>query len=145
MELAEVRRKDIEPISNLFLSVFSEPPWNEYWEYQWVYERLQWIYESKGFYGYFVELEGTIIGAILGCVVPFCGQKGFEIKELFVDSKFQGKGIGTKLIERLESELNQSNHKFIILLTARESNAESFYLNKGYQANNKLVLLRKNF
>ncbi|MEM7555623.1 MAG: GNAT family N-acetyltransferase [Cyanobacteria bacterium P01_A01_bin.84] len=142
MEIQTIEEKDLELISNLFLSVFSEPPWNEYWESSWVYERLLWIYKSQGFHGYLAESNKRTIGAILGYFVPFQGKKGFEIKEFFVDFKYQGQGIGTKLLNQLESELRKNDYEFSILLTSKESYAESFYFKKGYEGNDKLILMR---
>ncbi|MEM7579582.1 MAG: GNAT family N-acetyltransferase [Mastigocoleus sp.] len=142
MEIHTIEEKDLELISNLFLSVFSKSPWNEYWESSWVYERLLWIYKSRGFHGYFAESNKKIIGAILGYFVPFQGKKGFEIKEFFVDVKYQRQGIGTKLLNQLESGLKKNDYEFSILLTCKESHAESFYFKRGYQENDKLILMR---
>ena len=143
MEIRALRSQDLVLLSQLYVSVFSSSPWNEYWEYDWAYERLNWVYQAQGFIGFVVMDSDYIIGAILGHFVPFKGKKGFEIVEFFVDADYQGKGAGTKLLLKLESKLKQKNYDFIILLTGRDTTAESFYLKRNYQPDNKLILLQQ--
>lgn len=143
MEIRRIEVADLEVISQLYVSVFSSSPWNEYWEYSWAYERLNWISKSQGFVGYIAINNKEAIGAILGHFIPFKGKKGFEIIEFLVDANYQNRGIGTKLITRLELDLKQHSYNFILLLTAKNTSAESFYLKRDYQRDNKLVLLRR--
>ena len=144
MAIAAIAKQDLKLISQLFVSVFSNPPWSEYWEYNWAYERLNWIYEARGFVGFFIADDDLIIGAILGRFAPFQGKKSFEIVEFFVRTNYQNQGVGTKLLLKLESELKQNYYDFIVLLTSRNTEVESFYRKRNYKPDDKLVLLRKN-
>ena len=143
MEIKIIAEKDLKPISRLYVSVFTNPPWDEHWEYKWAYERLNWIYQSQDFAGLLSLDEGKINGAILGYFIPFKGNKGFKLVEFFVDTNYRNKGIGTKLLTQLELNLKQDNYDFVSLLTAKNTDAESFYLNRNYQRDDKLVLLRR--
>ena len=143
MEIAAIAKQNLESISQLFISVFNNSPWNEHWEYSWAYERLNWIYEAQGFMGFSIADGDRIVGAILGHFVPFQGKEGFEIVEFFVKTNYQNQGIGTKLLLRLESGLKQRNCDFIVLLTGRNTEAESFYRKHNYKPDDRLVLLRK--
>ena len=143
MEIRTIAESDLNTISQLYVSVFTSPPWNEHWEYKWAYERLNWVYQSSGFMGFVAIDRDRLIGAILGCFVPFKGKKGFKIVEFLVDTTYQNQGIGTKLLMRLELNLKQNNYDFILLLTMKDSSAESFYLNRNYRRDGKLVLLRR--
>ena len=143
MKIREIKVKDLTVISNLYVSVFGNPPWNEYWEYAWAYKRLLWIFNSQGFKGYIAEVNSKIIGAILGFVVPFKGKKGFNIIEFFIALEHQKQGIGSKLLKKLEIDLKNYNHDFITLLTAKNSSAEVFYLNRQYNIDREIELLNK--
>ena len=143
MEIRAISKKDLKSISQLFVTVFNSPPWNEYWEYEWAYERLNWIYQSHDFAGFFSLDDNKVNGAILGYFIPFKGKKEFKIIEFFIDTNYQNKGIGTKLLTQLELSLKQNNYDFVSLLTAKNTDAESFYLNRNYRRDDKLVLLRK--
>ena len=143
MKIQAIKQKDLKLISQLYVSVFSSPPWNEHWEYKWAYERLNWIHQSHDFAGFF-SLDGDKVnGAILGYFIPFKGNKGFKLVEFFVDTNYQHQGVGTKLLRQLELNLKQDNYDFISLLTAKNTDAESFYLNRNYRRDDKLVLLRR--
>ena len=138
-----IARQDLEPISQLYVAVFSSEPWNEHWEYDWAYERLNWIYQSQGFIGFVAIDNGQIIGAILGYFFPFKGEKGFKILEFFVAANYQKRGIGSKLLWELELKLKQNKCDFTTLLTSKNTAIESFYLKRNYKRDSKLVLLRR--
>ena len=143
MKIREIKAKDLTVISDLYVSVFSNAPWNEHWEYAWAYERLLWIFNSQGFKGYVAKVNSKIIGAILGFVVPFKGKKGFNIIELFIALEHQKQGVGSQLLKKLEIDLKSYNYDFITLLTAKDSFAEAFYLNRQYNINQEIELLNK--
>jgi aminoglycoside 6'-N-acetyltransferase I len=143
MDISAIVESDLQAISQLYVSVFSNPPWNEDWEFTWAYERLNWIYQSQGFAGY-IALDGTqIFGAIMGHAVPFKGKKGFEIVEFLVAAKYQNQGVGNQLLAQLELNLKQDNYDFTWLLTLKNTDAESFYSKRSYQRDCKIVLLNK--
>lgn len=143
LKIESVAIADLRSISQLFVSVFSSPPWDEYWEIDWAYERLNWIYQSPGFAGCVAIENERVYGAIMGHFVPFQGKKGFQVVEFLVASDRQNRGIGTKLLNQLESNLRQDNYNFLFLLTAKASSAESFYIKRSYQQDSKIVLLNK--
>ena len=143
MEIEKLTAKDLHSVSKLFVEVFSNPPWNEYWELDWACERLNWIYQSFGFKGYIAKDSDRPIGVIMGYFVPFQGKKGFQIVEFLVQPERQNQGIGSKLLNRLESNLKQDDYDLISLLTAKDSSAESFYVKYGYKRDRKIVLLNK--
>ncbi|MEL6929602.1 MAG: GNAT family N-acetyltransferase [Cyanobacteria bacterium J06600_6] len=143
MKIEEIAAKDLRLISQLFIDVFCHSPWNEYWEFDWAYERLSWIYNAPGFAGYIARDKKILVGAILGHFVPFQGKKGFQLVEFLVRGDCQNQGVGSQLLKRLESHLRQDNCDFVFLLTAKDSNAESFYAKHHYQRDRKIVLLNK--
>jgi len=143
LEIEQIRAEYLPSISQLFVDVFSNPPWDEYWELDWAYERLDWIYRSQGFRGYLAQDSDRPVGAIMGHFVPFQGKKGFQIIEFLVEAEYQKQGIGSMLLARLESDLRQESYDFVSLLTAKDSSAESFYLKRSYQRDSKIVLLNK--
>ena len=143
MKIESVAIANLPSISQLFVSVFSNSPWNEDWEIDWAYERLNWIYQSPGFAGYLAIENEQVYGAIMGHFVPFKGKKGFQVVEFLVNNERQNRGIGTKLLNQLESHLKQDNYNFLFLLTAKASSAEFFYTKRSYQRDSKIVLLNK--
>ena len=143
MKIVAIAKADLELVSQLYVSVFSNPPWNEHWEYSWAYERLNWVYRSQGFMGFVARNGDRILGAILGYSAPFQGKKEFIIVEFFVSNDYQNRGIGTRLLKEIELELKLRNYNFVSLLTNEDSSAKSFYLKRDFKRDNKLIFLRR--
>ena len=77
--------------------------------------------------------------------VVACGRLQFndaeegQIRYMAVDSDFQGKGLGSIILEELEAIAKENDRKYIVL-QARE-NALSFYKSNGYHEVEKSFLL----
>ncbi len=141
MHISEISEKDIPAISNLYISVFRAPPWNEEWNVEWAIDRLQGIYNSPGFYGFLYKENSNPIAALLGRSLTFKDWREFEIVELFVDSQHQGNGIGTELVKYLESFLKQKGYFKTTLLTAKETQVEEFYVKNGFKTSKRMIYM----
>lgn len=77
--------------------------------------------------GVFIEIDGEIIGGILGETHG----NWFEIDFLHVDEKFRKEGYGSKLLQRAEEEAKARECKKV-LLTTFDFQAPKFYEKYGY-------------
>ena len=76
------------------------------------------------------ELEGQIIGSVIG---GFDGRRGL-IYHLAVSAAFRGKGIGSCLMDEVESRLRAKGClKSYLLVTDDNTEAEQYYQNRGWQ------------
>lgn len=139
--IREILEQDIVPISNLYISVFKEAPWNEEWRLNQAVERLMGIYNSPGFYGLLHEDMDNPVAVILGRSLTFRNWKEFEIMELFVNPAYQGMGIGSELVKQLEFDLKQKGYFKTTLLTARDTQVEEFYVKNGYKTSNRMIYM----
>ncbi len=71
-----------------------------------------------------------IIGLILATTFPYAKGKYLWIEELVVRGKWQGKGIGEKLMKRAEKEAKKKNIDVITLMT--KSFNTKFYKRLGF-------------
>lgn len=86
------------------------------------------IYECDTLNGFFLEEYGQIIGLITYWV------RANEVEIISLDSRKEGKGIGSKLLEKVEDFAKQSNFKVVSLLTTNDNlNALKFYQKRGYR------------
>ena len=86
------------------------------------------IYECDTLNGFFLEEHGQIIGLITYWV------QANEVEIISLDSLKEGKGIGSKLLEKVEDFAKQSNFKVVSLLTTNDNlNALKFYQKRGYR------------
>ena len=137
--------KYIDDIVNLFLVVFENEPWNDNWPSpKKAKNYLLDIVNTPGFKGY-IHLTGEkISGVLLGNVVRWWEGDEFFIKEFFVDKKYQGKGIGTKIIKHLETKLDNEDIKTFILLTQKHTPAAEFYEKNQFKVSSHTVFMFKN-
>ena len=83
------------------------------------------------------------IGLIMGCIFPYdeydyldykCPKRG-TITELIVSQKVRSKGIGKKLIKKLEEYFKEQHCEYIIVdVFAYNNNAINFYEKYGYHS-----------
>jgi GNAT superfamily N-acetyltransferase len=81
-----------------------------------------------------VKIEGKIVGSVQferpakknGCI------RG-EVQKLFVDPRFRGKGIASKLVNVAEEYAFSTGIETLVLDTETGSNAEKLYLKLGWE------------
>jgi len=76
------------------------------------------------------EADGGIVGSVIG---GFDGRRGL-IYHLAVDSAFRCMGIGSRLMDELESRLREKGClKCYLLVTSDNPEAEVYYQQRGWQ------------
>jgi putative acetyltransferase len=76
------------------------------------------------------ELE-IWVAELNGHVVSWGAIRGDRLEGLYTDPEFAGRGIGTELLNKLEGLLRGRDIRTIS--TEASSNAEGFYLRRGYE------------
>lgn len=118
---------DIENVTNLFMESYKQTPWNELWKKEEAFERINDIFNFHKSFCYVYEYNHSIVGALLGFVLPWHSGKQLEIRELFIHPAFQNRGIGTKLFKKIEISAKAYGVKDIVLTTKNVSNLVHFY------------------
>lgn len=143
METRELKESDLKRCSEIYKDVFSRDPWNEEWEINIAYKRLNHFFNSESFIGVVSILDENIIGFALGNIEPFLHGDIFYLREMCVLPKNQKKGLGTNLVNELENRLLKLNVKSIYLFTDRKIPAVQFYLKNGYKHDKDLTIFTK--
>lgn len=142
--IKELKIHQIEECAKLFVKTFNEEPWNEKWTLDKALKRILDYHKSAGFKGSIYIEEGKIIGVILGNKEQWFNGEIFSIKEFYVDSSVQGKGIGKKLITKFEKELKEEGISSVQFWTLKGSMALEFYKKLGYEVSESYVIMEKN-
>ncbi len=122
-----------EDVQNLFLSVFSKPPWNDVWDLE---EQLPKYMtdlmdnQNSLCLGYYQEDQ--LIGISLGYVFHWWEGTDYFIKEFCIDSELQGAGHGKRFLDEMNELLKSESIKAIWLMTERTTPAYSFYQKNGF-------------
>lgn len=127
-----IAEKDI--ITQLFLSVFTQEPWNDDWSDE---KQLDaYITDLTGnlnslSLGVFDE-DGNIVGMSLGNIKHWYSGTEYCIDELCVLSSMQGQGVGSKFLELIEEYLKDRDIYSIYLQTERDVPAYNFYKKRNF-------------
>lgn len=144
MELKELCFSDMEMVKELFLSVFSQEPWNDDWSDK---EQLdRYIGDLLGHpralcFGLFAQ--GKLLGLSLGYIRYWYEGTEYRIEELCISRHYQGRGIGQDFLKRIEEQLERRQIVHILLQTERNLPAYFFYQKCGFYALEENVTMVK--
>ena len=134
MELKELTIKDRGSITNLFMSVFTNEPWNDDWS---DHAQLDaYIHDLIGqdnslTLGY---CDGNhIVALAMGHIKHWFAGTEYNIDELCVDREMQGRGIGSMFLGEIERFLSGRGITRIFLQTDKDMPAYEFYIHRGFQ------------
>ncbi len=144
MEVKLIKNQsEINKVIELFVRVFSEPPYDEIWTKQLAFKRLSEIFErGKGFCLY-VEENKKVLGLI------FCQTQTWQdgvhiiIEDTVVDSSQRNKGIGNLLAKKLEEIAKEKKITSIDLLSNTKSKAINFWKKQGYETNGYVQFMKR--
>ncbi|MBE9193496.1 GNAT family N-acetyltransferase [Gloeocapsopsis crepidinum LEGE 06123] len=143
MKLQPIEYCHLKECADLFIAVFSNPPWNETWSQKSALSRLKDCYDTPGSYGIIAIAENQVFGFAIGFAETWYKDKHFFLKEMCVQSAKQRSGIGTKIMDMLYQDLVTQGVRTMYLLTVRDSSAEAFYEKCGFSNHSKMQIMSK--
>ena len=133
---------DIELAASVFVACFSAPPWNEPWTLAAAIRRLGLFASAPTFRGVLAIEGGDVVAMATGQVEGWWRGSLFLIQEMCVVPRRQDAGIGTQLLQHLLSELQKNDDvSQAYLLTDAGSDAESFYVARGFRRSERKIVL----
>jgi len=141
LNLVPFTNEQIGTATNLFVRVFAEEPWNEFWPNERALRRLQDVLHSPGFLGVSALRGEELVGFALGRMEAYRDEDHFYLQEMCVSPAVQRQGVGTRIFKHLHEELRAKECNQVYLLTARESFAEKFYVSNGYRGARRACML----
>ncbi|HFI0120921.1 TPA: GNAT family N-acetyltransferase [Streptococcus suis] len=135
MELKELIVADMEMVKELFLSVFSQEPWNDDWSDEEQLDRyLGDLLSHPRALCFGLIDQDMLIALSLGHIRYWYEGTEYRIEELCISRDYQGRGIGQAFLKRIEEQLAERSIIHIILQTERKLPAFSFYKKCGFRA-----------
>ncbi|HEL2034616.1 TPA: GNAT family N-acetyltransferase [Streptococcus suis] len=135
MKLKELTVADLEMVKQIFLSVFSQEPWNDDWLDK---EQLDcYIGDLLGHpraLGFGLFDQEKLIGLSLGYIRFWYEGTEYRIEEFCISRDYQGQGHGASLLADIEKQLADRKIVHILLQTERNLSAYSFYKKCGFRA-----------
>ncbi|WP_170241421.1 GNAT family N-acetyltransferase [Streptococcus suis] len=135
MELKELTLADMEMVKQLFLSVFSQEPWNDDWSDEEQLDRyIGDLLEHPRALCFGLLDQGKLIALSLGHIRFWYEGTEYRIEELCIARDYQGRGIGQDFLKRIEEQLVEIKIVHILLQTERALPAFFFYKKCGFHA-----------
>ncbi len=131
----------VKRYGEIYAGAFSCEPWNDHWKAADAEIHVREILEMEQAYGLEYVMDGEVIGFILGSSMLFSYGRTFEINDLAVDPAFQGKGIGTTLLERMLEDLKAQGMAGIHMITATDGYLPEFYEKYGFRKVTEVMLM----
>ena len=103
------------------------------WTYDTALKKLIDYFQSPRFLGFIVYEGEAVVGGCIGNIETYFLGDHYYLKELFVDPKAQGKGIGQQIMKRVKAELAGLEVPMISLYTMNEGPQVTFYEKQGFQ------------
>lgn len=138
MKIRKAKKEDIKEISRLFRIESSKKPYSQKWSEKEALKKIKKIFELGNIY--ICILEKNILGFIS---IVGEGKKEAYIDEFYVNSKYQGKGIGTRLLEFAEKECQKKGINKITVMANRKARAFKFYKKFKYNPNYEDIFMTK--
>ncbi len=143
MKIRPLEKVDLPTCAELFAQVFCAPPWSESWDTPTVMRRFDDCWRTPGFFGLLAKNEEQIVGFALGQVEQWVTNRHFLLREMCVALEMQRRGVGSQLMQALEDHLREAGVGRIVLHTARESDAQTFYDRCGFHTSARMVMMSK--
>jgi ribosomal protein S18 acetylase RimI-like enzyme len=144
MKIKQIKNKsEIKKVVDLFIKVYSEPPYNESWSRDSAFKKLSEIYERGKEFCFYAEKDKEIIGLLFCQTQTWHDGVHIFVEDIVVDSNYRNKEVGAQLVKELEQTAKQKHIVSIDLLASTESKAVDFWKKLGYKHNNYIELGKK--
>jgi aminoglycoside 6'-N-acetyltransferase I len=138
--IENLRKEHLDECAHLLVATFNAEPWNAKYTFDTAKKELAWTLDVPGFVG-LVALDEGVVAFAVGYIEQDDEREIFCLKILCVRPEAQGKGVGSRLMQRLKEKLEKMGVNLIYLTTNRGTPAESFYKKIGYKVSDEDVVM----
>ena len=138
MKIRKAKKEDLKAISEIFRTEANKKPYLQKWTRKTALHDITKSFKKEDIYIVFSNKK--IAGFI---IVSLDDKKEVYIDELWLNSEYQRKGIGRKLMEFIEISYKSKGAKLIKLTANQKTGAVKFYKKLNYKVSNKLLRMTK--
>lgn len=141
MKFRLMNEEDINSVIPLYIEYYNKEDGE--WTEKTVYKRIHQVLTREDSLCLICEEENGIVGFAMGYFEQFDDGFIYVLVEIVIASEFQNKGIGTKLMKKLENTVKEKGALNIQLEAVNDEFHEHFYGKLGYNTVSNLVLKTK--
>ena len=140
-EFKELTLEELDTVINKYINYYNFEGGK--WTYESAKKRLKQIFLTPYFYGIGLYKESELLGLSIGWFKQFDDVQLFYVEEILVFREYQNKGLGSKILQELESLVKKQGAQKIDLSTTHEDIHQRLYSKLGYQKSNFLIPMYK--
>lgn len=137
----ELTIEDLDCLINKYIIYYNDEGGK--WTYDLAKKRLEQIFLTPYFYGIGLYDESELVGFAVGCFKYFDDVQLFYLEEILVFREYQNKGLGTKMLQELETLVKKQGAQKIDLSTTFEDKHQRFYSRLFYKKSTFLIPMYK--
>lgn len=136
LEYKRMNKEDFEGCAKELMAAFKEEPWNENWTFEQAYTRIDEMMSARVSRGYVIYDGDTVVSMACGRIMTYLDFKELWIDEFSVNPLYHRKGIGSKMLEFIRSELKKESEKisYLALNTEKGYPSVKFYESNGFKS-----------
>jgi len=138
-EIRKAKKEDEKEIAKILMEESSKPPYDEKYTFEGAKGETSRL--AKG--DLYVAVDGCEIVGFIASNITESDKEKVYISELWLKKKFQGKGIGKRLVEFIEDYYRTKGVKKIRLVSKIKSKAFGFYKKLNYKEYKEMVFMEK--
>ena len=143
-KISKMSEKHMDKCVDLFIDVFSRPPWNDTFDSrEQVVRFFRSHMQNNYFVGFVLDDQEDIMAMSLGFKKPWINGMEYYIDQFCVRTQMQGRGAGSYFLRLMEEEIRTSGMNAILLNTEHGVPAEKFYLKNGFAQMDELAIMAK--
>lgn len=143
--IRRLENKDIKNAAILLKETYAMAPWNEDWTIEVAEERMKELFSCPMAICYVSEEENQINGVMCGRKITYWSGKEYFVDEFFISPAYQGKGLGSSMLEFVRQDLSKHEIASIVLNTGKGFPSEKFYLKNGFIQKESLIFMYNDF
>lgn len=145
LKYKRLEQNEIPMCADTLIKAFREKPWNEDWSFEQAYTRLDELMSARVSRGYIVldNEKKIIVGMVIGRIMTYMSKKELWLDEVSIHPNYQRKGIGTRMLEYVRTELKEEFEEvsYIVLTTMRGYPSVSFYEKNGFHTDENVIFM----
>lgn len=141
MKIRKATKKDFKRIAELMKKEYVKKPYKEKWTISNGLKTLNYYKKIANIYVGIIEKK--IVGFVIFRYEYYNTGFSTMVKEIVVDSKIQGKGVGKVLMNKVEADSKKKKCNIVWLITGKKAPAFKFYKKMKYKPSQNTVVLEK--
>lgn len=140
VKIRKAEKKDLKEIAEILKIESTKKPYKEKWNSETAFKQTNNFFKKQDIYVGIIDRE---IAGFIVIHIDTDNNKKASINELWLKSKYQGKGIGKALVKFAEEKYKQKGVRKLRLISDKKSKAFGFYKKLKYNEKKNIVFMEK--